>query len=111
MEQVFFTVSEGGGQVGPDKQGLSLCFCYLMLPMQKQDPGKDEKERRSSESQGGLKTTQRESAQQTVTYNCQMLDFFFSARVGFSLEALKEKTRPRQGFHLVSLASVALVLI
>lgn len=52
----------------------------------------------------------RELLQQTVTHNCQMLDFFFSARVGFSLEALREKTRPCQDFHLVSLASVALVL-
>lgn len=53
----------------------------------------------------------RELLQQTVTHNCQMLDFFFSARVGFSLEALREKKRPCQDFHLVSLASVALVLI
>lgn len=27
------------------------------------------------------------------TYNCQMLDFFFSVSVGFSLEALKERMR------------------
>lgn len=26
------------------------------------------------------------------TYNCQILDFFFSVRVGFSLEALYEKS-------------------
>lgn len=82
-----------------------------MLPMQKQHPGKDEKRKMQLRKSRRIKTTLRELSQQTVTYNCQMLDFFFSARVGFSLEALKEKTSLCQGFHLVSLASVALVLI
>lgn len=27
------------------------------------------------------------------TYNCQMLDFFFSVSVGFSLEALKKREK------------------
>lgn len=27
------------------------------------------------------------------TYNCQMLDFFFSASAGFSLDALEKTTR------------------
>lgn len=56
--------------------------------------------------------TLRKLSEQTVTHNCQMLDFFFSARVGFSLEALEKRTRPRQDIYLLSLASlVASVLI
>lgn len=55
--------------------------------------------------------TLRKLSEQTVTHNCQMLDFFFSARVGFSLEALEKRTRPRQHIYLLSLASVASVLI
>lgn len=31
----------------------------------------------------------------TRAYNCQRLDFFFSGRVGFSFEALKEKNKQK----------------
>lgn len=55
--------------------------------------------------------TLRKLSEQTVTHNCQMLDFFFSARVGFSLEALERRTRPCQDIYLLSLASLASVLI
>lgn len=35
------------------------------------------------------------------TYNCQMLDFFFSASAGFSLDALEETTTPYVLCHQV----------
>lgn len=71
-----------------------------MLPIQKEHPGKKDEKKDAvkclREKVTAVEMTLRELLEEMAdlgTYNCQMLDFFFSARVGFSLEALKKRTR------------------